>query len=194
MRFSRTLAVLAGLSPLVACASSLNGAELSGYWAIPFAGILLSLALCPMVVPNFWHHHYGKVAVCWALACAVPLFCVFGSDVAVPGIAHTLLADYIPFLLFVGALFVIAGGIHIRSTFTGRPVFNTCFLAVGAVLANLMGTTGAAMLLIRPLIHANSRNCCINPPIPIHSTVVARMMPSASLKVCGNVAISCLCS
>ena len=76
MRFSRTLAVLAGLSPLVACASSLNGAELSGYWAIPFAGILLSLALCPMVVPNFWHHHYGKVAVCWALACAVPLFCV----------------------------------------------------------------------------------------------------------------------
>lgn len=155
MRFSRTLAVLAGLSPLVACASSLNGAELSGYWAIPFAGILLSLALCPMVVPNFWHHHYGKVAVCWALACAIPLFCVFGSDVAVPGIAHTLLADYIPFLLFVGALFVIAGGIHIRSTFAGRPVFNTCFLAVGAVLANLMGTTGAAMLLIRPLIHAN---------------------------------------
>lgn len=141
MRFSRTLAVLAGLSPLVACASSLNGAELSGYWAIPFAGILLSLALCPMVVPNFWHHHYGKVAVCWALVCAVPLFCVFGSDIAVTEIAHTLLADYIPFLLFVGALYIIAGGIHIRSTFAGRPVFNTCFLAVGAVLANLMGTT-----------------------------------------------------
>ncbi len=156
MSITRTLAVLmAGFVPAVSFASSINGAELSILWAVPFAGILLSLALCPMIVPNFWHHHYGKVAVFWALMCAVPMLCLFDASVAVTEIAHALLGDYIPFLLFVGALYIIAGGIHIRSSFAGRPIFNAGFLAVGALLANLMGTTGAAMLLIRPLIHAN---------------------------------------
>ena len=157
MQITRAIAVLtAGFVPTLVFASSINGAELSGAWAIPFAGILLSLALCPMIVPNFWHHHYGKVAVFWALACAIPMFCFFETSVATTGIAHALIGDYIPFLLFVGALYIIAGGIHIRSSFAGRPVFNAGFLTVGAVLANVMGTTGAAMLLVRPLIHANA--------------------------------------
>ncbi len=157
MQITRAVAVLTvGLTPTLVFASSLNGAELSVAWAIPFAGILLSLALCPMIVPNFWHHHYGKVAVFWALACAIPLFCSFETSVATTEIAHALIGDYIPFLLFVGALYIIAGGIHIRSSFAGRPVFNAGFLTVGAILANVMGTTGAAMLLIRPLIHANA--------------------------------------
>jgi len=141
--------------PVAASASSLNGAELSLMWAIPFAGILISLALGPLVAPHFWHHHYGKVAVFWALVCAIPLLLTQPTSVAVTSIAHALLGDYIPFLLFVGALFVIAGGIHIQSSFAGRPVFNAGYLVTGAVLANLMGTTGAAMLLIRPLIRAN---------------------------------------
>lgn len=156
MRITHAVGVLGMFFiPTVAFASSLNGAELSICWALPFAGILLSLALCPMFAEHFWHNHYGKVAVLWALICAVPMFFVFGSDIAVKEIAHALIGDYIPFLFFVGALFIIAGGIHIRSSFAGRPVFNAGFLAVGAVLANVMGTTGAAMLLIRPLIHAN---------------------------------------
>lgn len=164
MQITRAIAVLTvGLTPTLVFASSLNGAELSAAWAIPFAGILLSLALCPMIVPNFWHHHYGKVAVFWALTCAIPLFFSFETSVATTEIAHALIGDYIPFLLFVGALYIIAGGIHIRSSFAGRPIFNAGFLTVGAVLANVMGTTGAAMLLIRPLIHANAgRKHCVH--------------------------------
>ena len=145
------------LLPQPAFAAGLNGAELSIGWVLPFAGILLCIAICPLAVPHFWHGNYGKVAVFWALATAVPLFVIYGGGVAAGSVAHALIGDYIPFIIFVGSLYTVAGGIHIRSSFTGTPLTNTCFLALGAVLANIMGTTGAAMLLIRPLIAANER-------------------------------------
>lgn len=138
-----------------ASAASLDGASLSLAWAIPFAGILLSIALFPLFAPHFWHKNFGKISVFWALACGVPLCALIGFDVGVDAIIHVLLVDYVPFIIFVGSLFIVAGGIHVRGTFVGHPIVNTAFLAAGAVLANFMGTTGAAMLLIRPLIHAN---------------------------------------
>lgn len=138
-----------------ATAAGLNGSELSLTWAIPFAGILLCIALCPLFVPHFWHHHYGKVALFWAAACTIPLYLVYGTTTATGAVAHAIIGDYIPFIIFVGALFVVAGGIHIKSTFHGTPAVNSAILFVGALLANLMGTTGAAMLLIRPLLAAN---------------------------------------
>ena len=141
--------------PMLANAAGLNGSELSIAWAIPFAGILLSIALCRMIVPHFWHNHFGKVAVVWALLCAIPLYMVYGTTTATGAIAHAIIGDYIPFIIFVGALFVVAGGIHIRSSFEGTPLMNAAFLFVGALLANVMGTTGAAMLIIRPLLEAN---------------------------------------
>ena len=154
------LGVLAALCvmllPQPAYAAGLSGGELSFYWAIPFIGVLLCIAICPLAVPEFWHHHFGKVAVFWALAVAIPMVMVHGGGVAVNSIAHALIADYIPFIIFVGSLYTVAGGIHIRSSFIGRPAVNTAFLALGAVCANIMGTTGAAMLLIRPLIAANA--------------------------------------
>ncbi len=143
------------LLPMLANAAGLNGAELSIAWAIPFAGILLSIALCPMLVPHFWHNHFGKVAVAWALLCAVPLYVIYGGSIATGALAHAIIGDYIPFIIFVGALFVVAGGIHIRSSFEGTPLMNAAFLFAGALLANVMGTTGAAMLIIRPLLEAN---------------------------------------
>ena len=156
-KLSQSLAVLGALLlPCAASAASLNGAELSVWWAVPFAGILLSIALFPLLLPHFWHQHFGKVAVFWGLCCAIPLFVYAPTSVAVGAIAHALIGDYVPFLLFVGSLFVVAGGIHIRGSFVGRPIVNAVFLLVGAFLANLMGTTGAAMLLIRPLIAANA--------------------------------------
>lgn len=146
----------AAMLPQPAYAAGLNGGELSFWWALPFIGVLLCIAICPLVVPDFWHHNFGKVAVFWALATAVPMFFVHGGGVAVNSIAHALIADYIPFIIFVGSLYTVAGGIHIRSSFIGRPTVNTAFLALGALCANIMGTTGAAMLLIRPLIAANA--------------------------------------
>ena len=151
----RSLAAIGALLPAASFAAGLNGAALGLAWAVPFAGILLSIALFPLFAPHFWHHNFGKVAVFWALCCAVPLMGFLGVATGLDAIIHILLVDYVPFLIFVGALFIVAGGIHVRGTFVGRPIVNAGFLALGAVLANFMGTTGAAMLLIRPLIQAN---------------------------------------
>ena len=147
-------AALFGL-PTIASAASLNGAELTVLWAIPFAGIILSIALFPLLAPHIWHHHYGKIAVFWAALCTIPLFAVYGPTVASGAVAHAMIGDYIPFIIFVGTLFIVAGGIHIRSSVVGTPVMNASILFIGALLATIMGTTGAAMLLIRPLIKAN---------------------------------------
>ena len=122
---------------------------------MPFAGILLSIALLPLLAPFFWHHHFGKVSAAWSLVFLVPFAIVFGPGAAAAGVVHALLAEYIPFIILLTALFAVAGGIYIRGNLHGGPGLNTAILAVGAVLASFMGTTGASMLLIRPLIRAN---------------------------------------
>jgi len=154
-RCSRLLALTAGLLPVLAGAAELNGAELSVLWGVPFAGILLSIALMPLLAPIFWHHHFGKVSAAWALAFLLPFAVVFGPAAAGAGIVHAMLAEYIPFIILLTALFTVAGGIYIRGNLHGSPGLNTAILAIGAVLASVMGTTGASMLLIRPLIRAN---------------------------------------
>lgn len=154
--FLGAVAALSGLLPISAHAA-LPGAELSLCWAIPFAGILLSIALGPLLFAHFWHKNYGKVALMWAVLAAVPLFMFFGTQTSVEALAHALIGDYVPFIIFVGSLYIVAGGIHLRGSFVGKPWLNTTFLLSGAILANLMGTTGAAMLLIRPLLNANRR-------------------------------------
>ncbi|MPM66795.1 hypothetical protein SDC9_113706 [bioreactor metagenome] len=124
-------------------------------WGVPFAGILLSIALMPLFLPTFWHHHFGKVAAGWALAFLVPFAITFGPSAAGTSLVHALVAEYIPFVILLTALFAVAGGIYIRGNLHGSPGLNTGILAIGAVLASFMGTTGASMLLIRPLIRAN---------------------------------------
>ena len=138
-----------------AAAADFDGAQLTAIWGVPFAGILLSIALMPLLTPHFWHHHYGKVAAAWSLAFLLPFAAVFGADVAGVNLVHALLAEYIPFIILLTALFTVSGGIFIRGNLHGSPGLNTAILAIGAVLASFMGTTGASMLLIRPLIRAN---------------------------------------
>lgn len=155
---SRTIrwpVLAAGCMPVLAQAADLDGSQLSVLWGVPFAGILLSIAILPLVAPMFWHHHFGKVSAAWALAFLVPFALVFGLGVAGAGVVHALLAEYIPFIILLTALFTVAGGIYIRGNLRGSPGLNTGILAIGAVLASFMGTTGASMLLIRPLIRAN---------------------------------------
>ena len=141
--------------PGLALAAEFDGSQLSPLWGVPFAGILLSIALMPLLVPIFWHHHFGKVTAAWSLAFLLPFALVFGPGVASVNFMHALLAEYIPFILLLTALFTVAGGIYIRGNLHGSPGLNTAILAIGAVLASVMGTTGASMLLIRPLIRAN---------------------------------------
>jgi len=133
----------------------LDGARLSLLWGAPFAGILLSIALMPLFAAHFWHHHFGKVALGWALAFLVPFTLAAGPGAALAEVVHTGLLEYIPFIVLLFALFTIAGGILVTGNLAGSPGVNTGLLAVGTVLASIIGTTGAAMVLIRPLLRAN---------------------------------------
>ncbi|HBH39763.1 MAG TPA: sodium:proton antiporter [Curvibacter sp.] len=153
-RLRWALALLAAC-PGLALAADLDGSQLSVLWGVPFAGILLSIAILPLVAPHFWHHHFGKVAAAWSLVFLLPFAAVFGPGLAAVSFVHALLAEYIPFIILLTALFTVAGGIYIRGNLHGSPALNTGILAIGAVLASFMGTTGASMLLIRPLIRAN---------------------------------------
>lgn len=145
------LACLPGLS----LAADLDGSKLSLLWVVPFAGVLLSIAVMPLLAPDFWHHHYGKVTAAWVLAFLLPFASIYGPELTAFGIVHALLAEYIPFIVLLTALFTVSGGIYIRGNLHGSPSLNVSILAIGAVLASFMGTTGASMLLIRPLIRAN---------------------------------------
>ncbi|XAH25476.1 sodium:proton antiporter [Xylophilus sp. GW821-FHT01B05] len=143
------------LLPALARAADLDGATLAAWWGLPFAGLLLSIALVPLVAPAFWHHHFGKVAAGWGLLFLLPFAWTFGVSTAGVNLVHALLAEYLPFILLLAALFAVSGGIFIRGNLHGSPGLNTAILAIGAVLASFMGTTGASMLLLRPLIRAN---------------------------------------
>jgi len=136
-------------------APALSGADLPLLWGLPFAGLLLSIAFVPLLSAHFWHEHYGKVTAAWVLALLLPFMLVFGATETVHHVAHAILLEYMPFVVILFALFTIAGGICVRGAFVGTPALNTGILALGAALASIMGTTGAAMLLIRPLLTAN---------------------------------------
>lgn len=152
---SRVLCVFALLCPTLAQAAGLNGAELSLLWSLPFAGLLLSIALFPIFAPAFWHHHFGKIALGWALAFLLP--CALWLSPADAGnvVVHAMVDEYLPFIVLLFALYTISGGILITGNLHGSPALNTGILALGAACASIMGTTGAAMLLIRPLLRAN---------------------------------------
>ena len=143
------------LLPCVAHAAGIDGAALGAAWAVPFAGMLLSIALGPLLVPGFWQQHYGKVALGWSLAFLLPCLAVAGSAVTAAGLAHVILAEYLPFIVLLATLFAVAAGIYIRGKLHGSPLLNVALLLVGAILASFMGTTGASMLMIRPLLRAN---------------------------------------
>ena len=151
----RSLLALLLVNPSLASAASIDGSSLGPWWGLPFAGILLSIALLPLLAPQLWHHHYGKIAAAWALAFLLPFAVLFGPSAAGSNLVHALLAEYIPFIILLTALFTVSGGIYIRGNLRGSPGLNTAILGIGAVLASFMGTTGASMLLIRPLIRAN---------------------------------------
>jgi Na+/H+ antiporter NhaD/arsenite permease-like protein len=121
-------------------------------WSIgPFVLMLLSIAIIPLLIPRWWDKNTNKLLL--SIAVSIPVLTVI-----VPAAPHLLLdsmKDYFSFIVLLGALFVISGGIFIKGEMAGTPLVNTVFLAVGAVLANLIGTTGASMLLIRPYLRAN---------------------------------------
>ncbi len=155
VRFAPLLAAVT-LLPSAAHAAALDGASLSLPWVLPFAGILLTIALGPLLFARLWHHHYGKFAFVWAVLTLAPLAALHGAGTALALLVHALLGDYLGFIALLFALYVVAGGIMLTGTLRGTPLVNAAVLVFGTLIASIVGTTGAAMILIRPLIRANA--------------------------------------
>lgn len=132
-----------------------DGSQLGLIWTLPFVGLLLSIAIGPLAAPHVWHRHYGKIALFWAAVFVVPFGSRFGMALTVDELLHVLLLEYLPFIILIASLFTIAGGIFVGGNLHGSPAVNTGILAAGTGLASLVGTTGASMILIRPLLRAN---------------------------------------
>jgi Na+/H+ antiporter NhaD/arsenite permease-like protein len=124
-------------------------------WAIPFVGFLTSLALIPTIAPKFWHQRYGLVLMGWTTSFLFALALSDGITSTFHVLIHALLHHYVPFMALIAVLFTIGGGIHISMKGKASPLMNTGLLAFGALLANIIGTMGASMLLIRPVIALN---------------------------------------
>jgi Na+/H+ antiporter NhaD/arsenite permease-like protein len=133
----------------------LTSQSLSFWWILPFCGMLGSLALMPLLAIHFWENHYGKVAFGWSFITIGSLIATFGIPLAQTEVLETLFHHYLPFIIMIGALYTISGGIRIDVEAPSRPALNTALLAIGTLLAGWIGTTGASMLLIRPMLHVN---------------------------------------
>ncbi|MFM8886581.1 MAG: sodium:proton antiporter [Chthoniobacterales bacterium] len=135
----------------LAASISATPIEPNPWMILPFMVMLLSIAFMPFIHLHWWEKNYPKVAVGLG-AVAVTYYLVFlGQPGRVAEVAH----EYLSFIALIGSLFVVAGGVHISVRGEATPLRNTIFLGIGAVIANLIGTTGASMLMIRPWIRMN---------------------------------------
>lgn len=125
-------------------------------WALPFGGLLACMAVMPLISPSFWRRYYPGITGSWIILSLGGYFCVEGGHALLKLVKDVLLAQYIPFMCLMSALFIVSGGIHVSLRMKGAPLANTLLLGVGSLLANFIGTTGAALLLIRPYLHINA--------------------------------------
>jgi Na+/H+ antiporter NhaD/arsenite permease-like protein len=129
------------------------GANLPLYTVIPFAALLLAIATFPLMLGHWWEHNKNKAIVAGLLSLPILIYVL-----TLNGGSHAIvekLHEYLSFIILLGALYVISGGIYVRGSLPGTPLANTSLLALGAVIASIIGTTGASVLLIRPLLRAN---------------------------------------
>ena len=125
-------------------------------FVLPFVGLLGSIALLPVFAPELWERRHERIALLWALASIVPGIAAFSLGFVADSVLHTLLFEYLPFIVMAFVLYVIAGEVRVSGQLSGTPLGNSILLFVGTVLASFMGTTGASMLLVRPLLRANA--------------------------------------
>ncbi len=171
--FKKSLKILSLLAVLVALGSisafaagtetaehAITHANIGEYlpvWSIiPFVGMLLSIAIFPLVKPHFWEHNMLKVAIFWSLLLLIPFGIAYGGHLLTYQLLETLLLDYVPFIVLLFGLFTVAGGIVIKGSIVGTTKTNVVLLLIGTIISSWVGTTGAAMLMIRPLIRANA--------------------------------------
>ncbi|MGH7163151.1 MAG: sodium:proton antiporter [Planctomycetota bacterium] len=134
--------------------ASAGGGPCPPYWSVlPFAATLLGIAILPLAAPHWWERNRNKAAFAWAIAAPCVIWWLLAFD------SHALVhsaREYVSFILLLGSLYVASGGIYLEGSLGGAPRANAAFLVVGAVLSNVIGTTGASMLLLRPFLRANA--------------------------------------
>jgi Na+/H+ antiporter NhaD/arsenite permease-like protein len=132
-----------------------NGLEPAIWSVIPFILILLGIAILPLIAEHWWHSNKNKLIVSMVLGIPIAIYLI--SIGRFKDLEHQIILDYVPFVSLLGALFYISGGIVVRGDIKATPLNNSIFLLVGSILASFIGTTGASMLLIRPLLKSNSQ-------------------------------------
>jgi Na+/H+ antiporter NhaD/arsenite permease-like protein len=154
---------LLALLPAPALAADGLGEAFAPWAVIPFAGLLLSIALMPNFAEHFWHSNRNQLLVALGWASPVAGWLLYTSLVDHGALGHAAghalkhaIAEYVSFMALLLSLYAISGGILLRGDLRATPTVNTVFLAIGAVVANIIGTTGASMLLIRPMLRTNA--------------------------------------
>jgi Na+/H+ antiporter NhaD/arsenite permease-like protein len=150
-----SLLLILNTIPAFAADIGLDGKHLSPLWGLPFVGILLCIATGPILFPHVWEHHYGKITSALAICVVLPLYYSFEASAVTATLAHAMLLEYLPFILLLLALFTTAGGIYLEGNLHDGIWTNTLLLGIGTILASIIGTTGASMILIRPLLRVN---------------------------------------
>ncbi|MBL8843677.1 MAG: sodium:proton antiporter [Planctomycetes bacterium] len=139
---------------VAAGAAAAGSTDAPPLWTVvPFVLLLLSIAVLPLLCPHWWHHRKNQALVSALFGVPAIVIVALSTPAA---LGHTAL-EYLAFVGLLGSLFTISGGVRVAGSLAGTPLSNTTILGIGAVLANIVGTTGAAMLLIRPLLRANQR-------------------------------------
>lgn len=123
---------------------------------IPFAGLLLCIALMPLVKGEWWEAHQPHVVILWVLAMAIPFAIVYGVGEMAETVLECTVNDYVTFIILLFGLFCVSGNITMEGDFAGSPRVNVGLLALGTFLASCIGTTGASMLMVRPVLKMNS--------------------------------------
>jgi Na+/H+ antiporter NhaD/arsenite permease-like protein len=131
------------------------GADLELWTVLPFVALLLSIAILPLAAAHWWEKNSNKAIVAGALAAIVAIYLIVAHPHQGPHELLEKLKEYSSFIILLAALYVISGGVYIKGSLSGTPLANTALLAIGAVLASVIGTTGASVLLVRPLLRAN---------------------------------------
>ena len=131
------------------------GASLSLAYCIPFVGLLLCIAICPLVVGEWWEKRQGIVVVIMSLLFLVPFAINIGFGTAWEELLEAIIGDYLTFIVLLFGLFCVAGNISLEGDLVGKPKLNVLLLLIGTLLSSWIGTTGASMVMIRPLIRAN---------------------------------------
>ena len=121
--------------------------------SIPFLIMLLAIAVGPLILGKWWDKNKNKLLV--SIILSIPVVVYMLDNGLSTNLANTVVHDYVPFIILLGSLFIITGGIHVSGDIKATPRNNVLFMGIGYVLAAFMGTTGAAMLLIRPMINTN---------------------------------------